>query len=368
MEDGMNWKTALLGKALCLAAVMAMGATLASASTLSFTCDPTIDATQAGTCAYLNTTISSLYTSTFTNVNASIYIQEGTTALGSSTTGFYNEISYNTYLADLAATASHDTVDVGALAALNSLDTPLYGNGNVVITSALGQALGIAAGNLYGTTATGSKCSLGTNGCYNGIITITTPQNLASESGGAQALYWNQTGGVQPANAFDFYSVVEHETNKILGTASCIDTGGSLSNPCSIFGSGTPSAADLFRYSASGSLIPDSSLSTTTGAYFSYNGGVSNGADGAIFNTLANGNGYGDFVSNCEFVQDATGCLGSDLNITTDGSAEINILDAVGYNVNNANTVSPTPEPSSTALFGVGLLALTFVKRMRLFA
>jgi hypothetical protein len=78
-------------------------------------------------------------------------------------------------------------------------------------------------------------------------------------------------------------------------------------------------------------LIPDASLSTTPGAYFSYNGGATKGAGGAVYNTLANGNDYADFSSACAFVQDATGCLGLDLNINTDGDAEINILDAVGY-------------------------------------
>ena len=157
----MNSKMALLGKALLLVAMMAMGATLASASSLSFSCDPTIDATQAGTCAYLNSTISDLYTSALTNVNASIYIQMGTTSLGSSTTGSYNDVAFSTYLADFTATASTDTIDVDALAALNSVDNPLYGSDNVVITSALGEALGIPDASLVGTTAGGSPSSLG---------------------------------------------------------------------------------------------------------------------------------------------------------------------------------------------------------------
>jgi hypothetical protein len=366
----MNLKMALLGKALLLVAMMAMGATLASASSLSFSCDPTVDATQAGTCVYLNSTISSLYTSTLTNVNASIYIQMGTTTLGENTTGFYNDISFSTYLADLTATASTDTVDVDALAALNSVDNPLYGSDNVVITSALGEALGIPDASLVGTTAGGSACVIGTSGCYNGIITITTPANLASETGGSQGLYWNQTGGTQPANDYDFYSVVENETDAILGTGSCVTTATNpLSDPCSsVFGKGTPSAADLFRYSAPGDLIPDSAPSTTPGAYFSYNGGATNGADGADYNTLDNGENYADFTTNCQHVQDATGCLGSDLNITTDGGPEINILDVIGYNVNNSNSINPTPEPSSMALFGIGLLGIIIVRRKRLFA
>ena len=192
---------------------------------------------------------------------------------------------------------------------------------------------------MHGITATGGSCiDPGSSGCYNGVITIATPASL-----GGQALYWNQTGGTQPGNAYDIYSVVEHETDEIFGTASCIDT---QSNPLTDFcGAGVPSAVDLFRYSAPGSLVPDSALSTATGAYFSYDGGVTNGAAGAIYNTLDNGDDYADFASNCKFVQDAVGCLGMDLELNNDGGAEINILDAVGF---NQNTV---PEPGTISLF-----------------
>jgi hypothetical protein len=40
-------------------------------------------------------------------------------------------------------------------------------------------------------------------------------------------------------------------------------------------------------------------------------------------------------------VQDEAGCLGSSFDITNDGNSEINILDAVGYNLNQA----PVPAP-----------------------
>jgi hypothetical protein len=339
---------------------MAFGAALASAGTVSYTCDTTINATPAGTCAYLNSTTAGLYSSTFSNANASIYIKMGITGLGSSTVGSYNDLSYSTYLSDLTATASADTVDVHALTALNSKDTAVYGTGIVVITSALGEALGVPNSSLAGTTASGVSCTIGTGGCYNGIITITTPANLFTDTG--QFLYWDQTGGIIGANAYDFYSIVEHETDEILGTSSCISTQGlSLTNPCNFLGVGTPSAVDLFRYSATtGTLLPDSSLSTTSGAYFSYNGGLTNGVpDGAVYNTLANGNDYADFAAYCQNVQDATGCLGSIQNIS---GGEINILDAVGYNLNSG---PETPEPGTMALFGAGFAALAVYRRRR---
>ena len=80
-----------------------------------------------------------------------------------------------------------------------------------------------------------------------------------------------------------------------------------------------PLGGRLFRYSGSGDLILDSSLSTTPGAYFSYDGGTTNGANGIantpkVYNTLANGDDYADFLSSTPdcgtdiAVQDAEGC------------------------------------------------------------
>jgi hypothetical protein len=334
-----------------LLAGIGFSAALANASTLSFVCDPTIDAATAGTCNFLNTTIAGLYTSTFSNVNASIYIQYGITNLGTSTTGFDNQIPYSAYVNDLRATASSGAIDVAALNSLGALEPALYGGAPIDITSALGVALGIPDSDLNGTTANGTQCVIGTAGCYNGIITISSPDNLLSESGGANSWYYRQLGGTVGATAYDFYSEVEHQTDEILGTASCVGTAGpALSSNCP---NNAPAAVDLFRYSAPGSRV---FISGTPGAYFSYDGGLTNGADGAVYNTLLNDNGYADFVSNCHFVQDATGCLGESLDITTDGSAEINILDAIGYNLNSP-VIATTPEPSSGVFFiGVALL------------
>ena len=65
-------------KALQLAVCVAFGAALASADTLSFTCDPSV---AAATCSFLNTIVAGNYSSTFSNANANIYIQYGTTGL-----------------------------------------------------------------------------------------------------------------------------------------------------------------------------------------------------------------------------------------------------------------------------------------------
>jgi len=338
------------------------------------------DTYAAGTCNYLNSTIAGLYSSAFTNANATIYIQMGITGLGSSTSGYYNFVSYSSYAAALAAEDGAGTVRADALAALSSIDaSSSYDSDSVWVTSALGTALGLP--NMVGTTAGGAACFTGTSGCYNGIITITTPANLSSETGGTQGLYWDQNGGSQPGNDYDFYSVVEHETDEVLGTASCMDTqGATLTDPCdaasgATAGTGTPSAVDLYRYNSSGHLAFNSNcigvgltatVNCPAGAYFSYNGGATNGnPNGNAYNELANGNDYADFDAyTCGVgpynVQDGTGCPGSHPWINSDGGAEINILDAVGFNIQN-----PTPEPATVGLIGASLIGLGVIRYRR---
>jgi hypothetical protein len=340
----------IIGSALVASA--ACWSAKASAGTISYTCDPNVAAT---TCTYLNTTIAGEYSSTFTNANANIYIQYGTTGLAS-TSSYLNFVSYTQYLAALTANGDKDGIQIAALAALNTYDTSQYGASNVNITDALGVALGLTS-NLTGTTAMGAPCSFPRAGCYNAVVTVTNDPSTP--------LYYDNQGGAEPSDAYDYYATVQHETDEVLGTSSCISTQGpSLANECSGFeGTGTPAAADLFRYSSAGSLILNSSLSATPGAYFSYDGGVTNGANGFVYNTLSNGNDYADFLNNCPAgplsVQDAEGCPGVDagLSILNDGGAEINILNAVGYDVKSSSTTA-TPEPGTVAMLGLGLLGM----------
>lgn len=334
-----------LKKFVGVAVGMVCSISLASAGGITYTCDPSV---AASTCNTLNTTIAGLYNSTFSNVNANIYIQYGTTGLGQSTTGFTNQISYSTYIADLAAEAGPGTVRADAVASLPATEPALYGGAPIDITSALGTALGISG--LNGTTAGGVQCTIGTAGCYNGIITITNDPTT---------LLYYRNGTIDPA-AYDYFSVVEHETDEVLGTSSCVDTtGAALANTCA---NSAAAAVDLYRFNGGSRVFID----TTPGAYFSYDGGATNGAGGAEYNTLVNGDDYADFISGCPAtprIQDGEGCPGfAGLDITNDGGAEINILDAVGFNL---NTVTSIPEPSAVCLFAAGLVTLFLYRRRR---
>jgi hypothetical protein len=355
--------------AISLAFSLAFGTAVAQAQ-ITYTCDPSVAMT---TCNYLNGTIAGFYKTTFSNANASIYITYGTTGLGQSTQTT-PQITYANYVATLTANNNKSAVQASALSALNTYDAGPYGSGNVGVTSALATALGqLASKNGAGVVSNASStCNLPATGCYNAVITITNDPTTV--------FYYDDQMGTEPSTAYDFYAVVQHETDEVLGTASCISTGssqtavdertydertgllttvirireaaspevtsadqGTLTDTC---GAGVPSAVDLYRYSSAGNLVLDSSLSTKDGAYFSYNGGSTKGAQGVDgsgknYNTKANGEDYADFVSNStdcatdEAIQNAEGCYGRDagLNILNDGQGEINILNAVGYNL-----------------------------------
>ena len=360
---------------LCVLAFgMAFSTSLANAG-VTYTCDPTIS---AATCTYLNTTVAGNYSSTFTNANANIYITYGTTGLAQSEQ-YFQFVTYDQYVAAFAAITSPNSVQTSALSALNTYDAGPYGGGNMNVTLALATALGIVGdiqNGATGITSSGGACTPGTAGCYNAIVTVTNDPGTP--------LYYDN--GPEPADAYDFYGVVEHETDEVLGTSSCISTAGinpaglvtrsilkgvknvfHFTNPNGVVGlsdgcgSGVPSAVDLYRYSGAGDLILDSSLSTAPGAYFSYSGGTTNGANGKagtakLYNTLANGDDYADFLSSSPdcgtdiAVQDAEGCPGEDagLTILNDGGGEINILNAVGYSL--ATTTGGTVVASPTSL------------------
>jgi hypothetical protein len=314
--------------------VAVVGASLpAFGGNISFTCAANIDATQAGTCASLNVSLAGLYASTFTDVNASIYIQYGTTGLGASN-DYLNTVTYSAYLAALTAheSGANDIAAVGSLSPTN----PVVPGEGVAITSALAAALGLSGG--IGIDASQGSCTLGNAGCYNGIITISNTASLFYRS------------GVQSPSAYDFFSVVEHETDEILGTSSCLTTSAgspATSVGCTNGGTGV-GAADLFRYSAPGTRSYLSTANGTT-AYFSTDGGNTNIAG---YNNSPNGADYGDFDSASLRIQNAFGTPGTGgLDITNDGGSEIKLLDAVGYNL-TSNSSTATPEPGTLLLFG----------------
>jgi hypothetical protein len=232
----------------------------------------------------------------------------------------------------------------------------------VALTSALAQALGLAGsissfGIIEGAPSNnGFTCTLGSANCYNGFITVTNSANTF--------YYRSLSGGSQPAGTFDFFTAVEHETDEVLGTPSCIVGVGMTSGGCTNGLSGNPSAAvaaaDLFRYTNPTGTRSYSSNANGQLAYFSIDNGVTNIAS---YNNTPNGADYGDWDSALNRVQNAFGTPSTNgVDISNDGGSEIAVLDAIGYNLVTASTI---PEPGTLTLLGVGLLLLGAFKMRR---
>jgi hypothetical protein len=288
----------------------------ASGTGIVYTCDSTINTASATACNTLNTTIAALYKSAFSNANATIYVKLGVTGLGMSD-WVTNNATYTNFrsLLTAAEAGANDTTAVKT----GVPSTSPYGSSPVELPTALQRALGFGPPT-SGLTSSGSFCNnLGSPGCYDGIITVSN----------AQPLYF-RTGTISN-NQYDFFTVVEHETDEVLGTASC-----------AIYGcGGDVLPADFFRYSSSGAHTLTVGTNSSCASSFTTNACFS--IDGVHmlqqYNNVNNGNDAGDWVPNCgsPLVQDYAICAGN-AGVNISPAAEILVLDAVGYKL--ANSVS----------------------------
>lgn len=318
-------------------------------ASLTYTCDPSINAV-AGVCNALNTTIAALYTSKFSDVNASIYVTFGTTGLGQSQY-VINDKTYASFRGALQADQT-DSNDVTSFTDSVPATNPINSSDTVFLTNANARALGFAAGS--GLQSDGSTfCTIGAAGCYDGIITVSSAQHSAGD------LYF-RTGPPITGSQYDFYSVVEHETDEILGTPSCsIPACASEIYP-----------ADLYRYQSNGarSFVAGNNNSCAS----SNSGNACFSIDGIHmlqqYNNLNNGEDSGDWASNCSqpLVQDAVACPGvggTDISPT----AELLVLDVIGYSVVAPppilvpNIVGMTRASATAAIGGQGLAVGTII-------
>ena len=333
------------------AAILIAGA-LPALANITYQCDAsfTSDA-PGGTCAYLNSTISGLYSSTFTNANANIYITFGSTGLGQSQTALnvYTFSQYQgAYQTNLTSALNPDNATQTTAYNDNIATEPgLFGSNDIVLTSALSNALGL--GGTAGLDSSAGGCTLGNAGCYNAIITITSTTS--------DLWFRGLSGGSPNGSQYDFFSVVEHETDEVLGTSSCLPNCSAFFDP-----------VDLFRYSSNavrtlntvGNNGTNCGASSSTNACFS----IDNGSTFIHqWNNLNNGNDFADWVTGCPGspqIQDVTGCPGfANLDITNDSGYEVTVLNAVGFDLQGV------PEPGTMLITAAGLALLASRLRKR---
>lgn len=361
---------------------------------VNYVCDP--QTISQSLCDALNSTLGAEYSDLFgATATAKIYIQMGTLDAGviGHTFQFYSTVDYSTYYNALKGSIN-GTADVEALASLPAaapFGNPINPNYNVSLTSALDAALGLGGGVgacAPGTPSCGAGCGftlsngLPNTNCYNGVVTI-SGSKLVSFYGAvpnASGVYDLDSGTYSPGD-YDFFTVVQHETDEVLGTGSCLQ-GGTLqvSHMC-LNGVWGISPADLFRYIAPaqrGFTIGANQAVTLSGpgAYFSIDGGQTSIA--GLYNS-SNGPDYGDLSTVCQHVQDAIGCSNwtstghqQGVTLTNDGGVEIAMLDAIGYSLTSgAGELSTSdfyaPEPSSLGLaaVGFGLSGVIWRRRQR---
>ena len=297
----------------------------AAPSGINYTCDPSVAAV-VGVCNYLNSTIAGIYAGTFTNASASIYIKFANIGSGDAGQSNFvlNGVSYSAFRSALQShlTSANDTTAFNASVPATN---PINSGYGVYLTLSGMRALGLTPSG--GMTSSGGSCSSGTAGCYDGIITMSsTIQSVGN--------YYFRSGSIGPSQ-YDFFTTVEHETDEIIGTASCaMDAcGGSHIAP-----------ADLFRYQSNGarSFGAGNNNSCTSASA----GNACFAIDGVHmlqhYYNIDDGYDAGDWVPSCspELVQGSV-CPGV-ANVNISPTAEILVLDVIGYTLSGSGPLPVT--------------------------
>ncbi len=306
---------------------------------ITYTCGNSTNASVSmqSICMNINTRMNAVY-GVFTNVNAHIFIQFGFAGAGfvGSSVFEYFILPYTSWHAALmaGATSDNDAASLGPQGSIPATEPAFFtgqGINQISLTNANARALGRTP-TLGVDSTTELSCSLGTPNCYDGLITISNTD-----------IFWYRSG--TQGSAYDFFTVVEHETDEVLGTGSCLDPGsgvntGKVVNDCI---SSAAAPVDFFRFSSANARtfsVGCTNLTNCGNAYFSIDNGTTmlNG-----FNNLPYGLDFSDWSTHCQHVQDANLCPGASFDITSNGGPEVEVLDVLGYKTTAAGALQFTP-------------------------
>ena len=227
------------------------------------------------------------YPATFSdNINVAITFKTMSSGLGQSSTAYFPNYPYATFLSALKSTSSSADDSTAYSLLPDSSTNPVNGS----------SALGIKTANLR---AVGLAASASPDGTISINTMLTSP------------------GSPGTSGQYDMISVLQHEIDEVLGTGSVLPS------------SGAPFPADLFRYNGSGAR--SFAVSPSAPAFLSLDGTTRI----VQFNNVNNGGDAGDWISNAPAqVQDAFATAGSHPRL---GTSEIVNLDVVGYDRVGAN-------------------------------
>jgi Ca2+-binding RTX toxin-like protein len=229
-------------------------------------------------------------------------------ALGESST-YLNSYSYS-QLANALKADSTSASDASAAASLPS--TNPTGTGTFWVTTAESKALGLSS----------------SNSSIDGYVGFGSGANLFD---------YNNSDGVT-AGQYDFYGVVLHEMTEVMGRQ--------MMDGQTFAGTRGYEPLDLFHYSATSVHT----FSGTTAGYFSADGGNTNLHN---FNTNPGGD-FGDWAGP---TLDAANAYGSPGVIEPFSSADLTLMDVLGFNSSSSSSSSssPPPPPSQPDLVVSGL-------------
>ncbi len=207
------------------------------------------------------------------------------------------------------------------------------------------------------TSANAKAIGLASPGSVVGVCTVACDASIVF----ANAFTWDYdpSNGIS-AGAYDFVGIAAHEIGHALGFISGVDI-------LDINSTGSFFAADAFTYVSSLDLFRYSAASTAAGVidwtagttvkYFSLNKGVTAGPQFSTGRTWGDGQQASHWKDNLAIgIMDPTAAQGELLNITP---YDVQALDVIGWSLSTA-----VPEPSTGALFALGLLGITLRRRL----
>ena len=298
--------------------------------------------------------------------NVTLNMTVGTASLGAgilgSTGSTRNSYSYSQFYSALNAdkTSANDATAVSSLSSGSSfgmlinrtsdnpngsgsatpyLDTAGANNNTITLTTANAKALGLTVDNSK-VTGCASTCD----------ASITFSNSFAFD--------FDPTNGIT-AGQYDFVGIATHEIGHALGFVSGVDildiNSPPVNGPFTANQFTFVNSLDLFRYStlSKASNVIDFTADTRA-KYFSIDGGTTVGAG------FSTGRNFGDGQQASHWkdsqglgIMDPTAATGELLSISAN---DLTAFDVIGWNL--ASATAPIPEPSTYALFALGLAGL----------